>query len=597
MLTLTQLPNNTISIKTDYYYKDRIKKILGARFDFNTKEWIIDMSQLFELEDEFDGELVYKTPRWVMLNEPMPNVEAMYEIRNKNIVVPSLKLKPYDYQNYGIKFMIDRVLTRGFVLNADDVGLGKTLMTIGTLKWFIENNNIKRILIICKKSIKSQWIEEINKFTNIGEDFQLIRTESLASKRKKAYKQFNEADKAILVTNYHSFLNDTPLFESMNFDFVVIDEVHSVKARNGVLNNNIGSITKGKPTIFLTGTPIMSKPEDIFGIIQMVEPNYFGQWTTFSKEFLTIDLYSKYGPRVVGARNLDKLRKMVQDIVIRRTEYEVSIQLPKTIISKIECTMDDVQQDMLRRINAVSDDIVNTIDELKSNKFISEDDKEKITKLEARSKGLIAARQAATTDPRLFLRSFSKMMKQEFGSHVPKNYKGSNKVESIIDVVEDIMSSGDKVILFTKFRTCANLIAEDIKKQLKENVLLYTGAEDDEEREKAIHFFKNTTSYNILIGTEAMAEGLNLQCAKYVINIDQPDTFAIKVQRIGRSRRTGSAFDNIIVYDMITKSVGDIRSKDEERLENIAKNQNVTDALVSIDEAQRKYLIEAMKNS
>lgn len=597
MLTLTQLPNSIISIKADYYYKDRIKKIPGAHFDYNTKEWLIGLDKLFELEDEFDGELVYKTPRWVILNEPMPNVEAMYEIHNKNITVPSLKLNPYDYQNYGIKFMIDRILDRGFVLNADDVGLGKTLMTIGTLKWFIENKDIKRILIICKKSIKSQWIEEINKFTDIGSDFELIRTESLASKRKKAYKKFNECEKAILVTNYHSFLNDTPLFEQMKFDFVVIDEVHSVKARNGVLNNNIGSITKGKPTIFLTGTPIMSKPEDIFGIIQMVSPGYFGQWTAFSKEYLTVDLYNRYGPRVVGARNLDKLRRLVQDIVIRRTEYEVSIQLPKTIINTVECTMDDVQIDMLKRIQAVSDDITGTIEDIKSNKVLSEEDKEKITKLEARSKGLIAARQAATTDPRLFLKSFSKMMKQEFGSHVPKSYKGSNKIESIIDLVEDIVSVDDKVILFTKFRTCANLVAEDIKQQLKQNVLLYTGGEDDEARENAIHYFKNSTSYNILIGTEAMAEGLNLQCAKYVINIDQPDTFAIKVQRIGRARRTGSAFDNIIVYDMITKSSGDVRSKDEERLENIVKNQNVTDALVSIDEAQRKYLIEAMKNN
>ena len=186
MLTLTQLQNGTISIKTDYYYKDRIKKIPSARFDFNTKEWIIDMSMLFELETEFDGELVYKTPRWVMLNEPMPNFEAMYEIHNKNIAVPNLKLNPYDYQNYGIKFMIDRILNRGFVLNADDVGLGKTLMTIGTLKWFIDNRNIKRILIISKKSIKSQWIEEINKVTNINQEFELIRTESLATKRKKA---------------------------------------------------------------------------------------------------------------------------------------------------------------------------------------------------------------------------------------------------------------------------------------------------------------------------------------------------------------------------------------------------------------------------
>ena len=92
-----------------------------------------------------------------------------------------------------------------------------------------------------------------------------------------------------------------------------------------------------------------------------------------------------------------------------------------------------------------------------------------------------------------------------------------------------------------------------------------------------------------------MAEGLNLQCAKYVINIDQPDTLAIKTQRIGRARRAGSKFSNVIVYDMITSSTDKAHSKDEERLQNIVNNQDLTDALVSIDEAQRKALIEAMK--
>ena len=92
-----------------------------------------------------------------------------------------------------------------------------------------------------------------------------------------------------------------------------------------------------------------------------------------------------------------------------------------------------------------------------------------------------------------------------------------------------------------------------------------------------------------------MAEGLNLQNAKYIINIDQPDTLAIKTQRIGRTRRAGSQFDNVIIYDMITSSSTKAQSKDEERLENILNNQNITDALVSIDDAQRKALINAMK--
>lgn len=451
------------------------------------------------------------------------------------------------------------------------------------------------MLIICKKSIKKQWLDEIQKFTDLHQSFTLIKTGSTAAQRKKAYEAFNKASQAVLVTNYHSFLNDTALFKKMDVDFVVIDEVHAVKARTGKLNNNIGSITHGKPTIFLTGTPIMSRPEDIYGIIQMVDSKYFGVWSQFKKKFIVTDVDGKFGVRNVGARNLDRLRDLVQNVVIRRTEHEVSIQLPKTIINKQECEMDKTQEKILVEISKRTEELAAQMDVLKSDNSLDEKERAaKREKLEGQSKALIAARQAASTDPRLFLRSASMAMRKAYGSLVPSTYKMSEKIENILDLVKDIMDTGDKVILFTKFRTCAALIADDIKKHLKENVLLYTGEEDDNTREQAIDYFKNTTSYNILVGTEAMAEGLNLECARYVINIDQPDTLAIKTQRIGRARRASSTFNNVIVYDMITTSTEKARSKDEERLDNIEKNADLTDALVSIDEAQRKALVDAM---
>lgn len=595
MLTITQLPNKKLSIKADYYYRHRIKEIPTATFNPSTKQWIIEDFMLGTLEANFAGELVYKTPRWVILNQPMPDMSAMYKISDTSITVPTLKLQPYDYQDYGIRFMIDKINQEGFVLNADDVGLGKTLQTIGTLKWFINNRNVRKILIICKKSIKKQWLDEIKKFTDLDLIFTMDKTGSTPAQRKKAYANFSLAQDAILVTNYHTFLNDTALFQQMKIDFVVIDEVHSIKSRTGKMNNNIAKIVKGRPTIFLTGTPIMSKPEDIFGIVQMVSPGYFGKWSDFSKYFLTVDVNGRFGAHVVGAKHLDELRALVQNIVIRRTEYEVSIQLPSTIIKQMDCTMDKTQELLLQEIQKTQEAIMDSMEKLKVNGKIPDFNQDKADQLEGKAKGLIAARQAASTDPRLFLRSYSKMMKDTFGQLVPASYKMSAKTESILDLVEDIVLNGDKVILFTKFRTCADMIAEDIQNALHEPVLKYTGAENDEQRDMAVDYFKNTSTYNVLIGTEAMAEGLNLQCAKYVINIDQPDTLAIKTQRIGRARRAGSKYDNVVVYDMITNSTDKVNSKDEERLQNILNNQDLTDALVSIDEAQRQALVAAMK--
>ena len=593
MLILTQLPDKRLSIKCDYYYRNRMHNIPTAYFNNSLKQWIVEHYMLGSIEKEFKGELVYKTPRWVILNEPMPDMSKMYQINNNNIQCPSLKFKPYDYQNYGIRFMIDKLLTYNIVLNSDDVGLGKTIQTIGTLKWFIENKGYTKILIICKKSIKRQWKEEFDKFTDLSMDFNIIYTGETAPKRKKTYKEFDKSNKGILITNYHSFLNDTDLIKSLNYDIVVIDECHEIKSKTGKLNNNIGSAVQGKPVIFLTGTPIMSKPEDIFGIVQIADPTYFGEWKTFSSQYI-VSAMTNFGYKVVGAKNLDILREKVQNILIRRTEYEVSIELPKTNIIKRSCVMDDTQEKLLSMIHDDTMDIQNEMDKLKDvNGKIK--NQEKYDMLEGRAKGLIAARQAASTDPRMFLYSGSKMMRDKYGVEVPNTYKMSDKCESIIDIVEDIIQSGNKVIIFSKFVTSAKLVANDIHNKLKINVLMYTGEENQEVRDNNVYWFKTSEDYNVLIGTDAMNAGLNLQVAKYIINIDQPDSFAYKTQRIGRARRAGSAFDNVIVYDMITANSENAKSKDEERLENIEKNKDLSDALVSIDESQRFALINAMK--
>ena len=595
MLIVSQLPDNRLAIKCDYFYRDRIRKIPTAFFSPILKQWLIEPYVLGLLENEFHGELVYKTPRWLILNEPMPDLSEMYKISDKSIKAPELKLKPYDYQDYGIRFMIDKILQHNMILNSDDVGLGKTIQTIGTLKWFIENKGFNKILIICKKSIKRQWKNEFTKFTDLDKDFNILYTEETPTKRKKAYNDFQNSNKGILITNYHNFLNDTDLIKSLDYDMVVIDEVHSIKARTGRLNNSIASAVQGKPVIFLTGTPVMSKPEDIFGIVKIANPGYFGNWSTFSKEHLVYGL-TPFGYKLVGAKNLDTLRDKVQDILIRRTKYEVSIDLPEVNVSKVLCTMDNVQEKLLK---AISDESMAINEQM--NSLRGKDGKIKNQTLydilDGKSKGLIAARQAASTDPRMFWYSNSQTMKEKYGAKVPSSYKMSSKTESIIDIVEDIIQSGNKVIMFSKFVTSAKLIAQDIYNKLNVPILMYTGIEDQNTRDNNIDLFKESVYHNILIGTDAMSEGINLQVANYVINIDQPDTNAIKEQRIGRVRRAGSTFNNVTIYDMITANGINAKSKDEERLENIEKNKDLSDALISINEAQRQALITAMKGN
>lgn len=593
MVTVTLIESlRELELSANYYYKDRLKALPNAKYNADNKTWRIPVNSLFFLEREFQGELFFQTPRWYITNEAPPDYKKLYSL-STNIDVPEMRLKPFDYQGYGIKWLVDRTVNDGFCILSDGVGLGKTVQAIGAMKWWIENKQVKKILLIVKKSVKTQWANEIEKFTNLLDTFQVAVTGDTPKKRKQAYDIAKDGENVILITSFHNFLSDRDYIGLIGFDFICIDEVHQICGRTTKMNNYIASICQYKPCIMLTGTPLMSQPENLFGIAQIANPKYLGSYQEFKNKYI-VEQPSQFarGMETIGFKNLDDLRDKIQRIVLRRTEKEVSVSLPEVMIQQINCTQDTTQENISEAIKAFSLNYQSEISGYKTKPILTQKETEKLEQLEASSKGLIAARQAVATDPRLFHVTSSNFMKKNFGALVDiSKYKMSDKIEKLLDLVNEIVSSGSKVIIFTKFWTAAHLASQDIEKNLKIPVLMYTGRENSQElRDYTVKRFTQTTQFNVLIGTEALSEGVNLAEARYVINLDQPDTFAIKTQRIGRVRRVSSKFNNVTVYDLITEN-----SKDVDSLNNILKNIKLTDALINVTEAQSKALIEAMK--
>lgn len=595
MLTITaDMELRILNIKSAYAYGDRLRCLPDAKWSSASKVWQIPFSSLGRLLTDFRGELYFKTPLWEIKGEPAPDVIGDYNI-DKRIAIPEMKLQLYPYQQYGAKFMIDRLCTSGFVINADGCGLGKTPQAIACLLWFAKNRNAKKILLSVKKSIKGQWAQEIAKFSSLADEFTIAVTGDTVKRRKDAYKAAREAEKSILITNYHNFLNDTEMIASIKYDIAVIDEAHCVKARNGVMNANISKAIRNTPTVFLTGTPIMSRPGDIFGVISMSNPYYFSkytpideQWPAFKSRYIVTE-FSFGREAVIGAKNLDELREKCQSVTIRRTISEVAISMPEITEKNIRIDSDKVQQDMS---DLCRDSDTDAKDQYESFSGRSDDySVEQARKLSNFMKGLICIRQAIATDPMLMKRSASRMV-TPFLNLLPGTYKISPKTEAILDTVSEIIDSGEKVILFSKFRTTAIYMADMIKEKLKQEALLYTGAEDQQQRDKAVDLFRNSPEHSVLAGTDAMAEGLNLEQARHVINIDLPDTFAIYAQRAGRVRRVSSKYSNVFIYNFITAG-----SYDENRFMNIEKNKNLDDALISANKAQSKALAQVSNAS
>ena len=283
-----------LMLQSNYYYRGRLARIPKSYFDYDVKAWIAPISSLKYIEQNFAGEIYFKTPEYVIKGTEPPKIERVFH--NKEVRLPDAKIKPYPYQEYGAKFMLDSLNYYGFCLNSDSMGLGKSFQSILGMMYQHRNAGCKKILIICKKSIKTQWAEEIRKFSNLDKDMEICITEDTKAKRMKAYDAAEKAEESILITNYHNFLNDSELIKRIGFQLVIIDEAHSVKGRTGKMNNNIADVIhsmKAK-TVLLTGTPIMSKPDDIYGIVNLADPDFFGKYREFEKRYLVID-YGVYG--------------------------------------------------------------------------------------------------------------------------------------------------------------------------------------------------------------------------------------------------------------------------------------------------------------
>lgn len=589
MITV-DLQDGKLKLSFKYYqdYINRVKQI-GAKFIFSEKSWILDVENINKLNETFKGELYYRTPEWEITGATPPDYSKLYEFKS-NINVDSLgfKLPPYNYQKFGIKFLIDRLEEEKVAFIGDDVGIGKTAQAIGTIKHFMSNVSREtfKVIIVCKKSIKEQWKEEIERFIDLDAKV-LVALDG--KKRFKTYEEYISEDRGILIVNYHLLLNDSKLLKA---DYVIFDEVHTAKAYKKKINRACNEITKNADMcLFMTGTPIMSKIEDLYGILSIKDEKYLGKYSDFKKKHI-IEHYNGNYSQVVGYKNLDELREKVQRIILRRTANEVSIDLPEVVEMKKLCNKDSLQL-LCEEICKEKIDEVQTKIEALTSKYKFEKDNEKkqtifleIQKSKESMKGFIAVRQAIANSASLLKESKSPMIRKMYESvNIPKDYQ-SGKMEQILDIIDSIVEADKKCIVFTKYETMVNFLSKHLS-SLKINNVSYSGSLNDETRNANLKTFKTDPECKVIIGSDALAEGVNLNMADTVINIDLPFDFAIYNQRVGRSRRAGSNHKTTFVYNMITED-----SIDEQIYDKVINTKNTFDAFISVNSEQSKILKE-----
>lgn len=500
---------------------------------------ITDLHELFQIKNILEGEdfLVNIYPdaeEWIQKKLSLEKLKKIsHEIRNDAKAHPLrqtlLKVELLPYQMDGIGFAVGA----GRAILADDMGLGKTIQGIGVAELLAKKVGIKKVLVVCPTSLKSQWREEIGRFS--GRNVQLI----LGSKQERGA-QYNNAS-FFTICNYEQVLRDIIEIESVSWDLIILDEGQRIKNWEAQTSRMIKSL-KSQYALVLTGTPLENRLEELHSVVEFVDEHHLGPAFRFYNRHKMVDEKG----RPLGYKNLDELRKNLKPILLRRTRQSVMQDLPPrtTEIVRIIPTAEQLELDQQYK---------KLISLIIHKPYISEMDLLRLQKY------LLMCRMSADST---FL-----VNKQEPGY--------SSKLTELDHLLGNLLAEQDrKIILFSEWTTMLNLIEPLIEKHGAKFVRL-DGSVPQKKRQGLVNEFQNNPNCRIFIATNAGSTGLNLQAANTVINVDLPWNPAVLEQRIARAHRMGQKRP-IQVYLLVTTE-----TLEENLLQTIAAKHEL--ALAALD--------------
>ncbi len=418
------------------------------------------------------------------------------KIRRSGGTLPGITGRLYPYQVEGVAFLA----TAGRALLADDMGLGKTLQAIAAASVLREHEGVRRTLVICPASLKHQWAREVRRFTGLDATVVEGRPDArLALYRRKA---------PFTLANYEVVLRDFEVLQGeLAPDLLILDEAQRIKN----WRTKTAAAVKSLATPFafvLTGTPLENRIEDLYSLMQVVDPRVMGPlWRCLLDFHVTDDR-----GRVLGYRNLTELRRRLTPVMLRRDRALVRDQLPERIDSRLDLELD-------RRQRELHDEAYSA----------------------AGSLAQIAQRRPLTPseEKRLLAALQTTRMACNAAGLVDRETVGSPKLKELESLLEEIcLEGGRKVVIFSQWEKMTRM-AEEVARGLGLGTIRLHGQVPTPRRGALIDRFREDPGVQVFLSTDAGGVGLNLQAASVLINLDLPWNPAVLEQRIGRVHRLG----------------------------------------------------------
>lgn len=383
-------------------------------------------------------------------------------------------------------------------LLADEMGLGKTIQAIAACELLRRLRGIERVLVISPTSLKGEWEEQIARFTDLP-----VRI--LQGTRPQRLPQYGEGA-FFYLANYEQVLVDgADMQERLAPDVVILDEAQRIKNWQSRTAQAVKRL-RSPYAFVLTGTPLENRIDEIYSIVQFLDPALFGPLFRFNRHYYELDDRG----RPVGYRNLDDLHRKLAPILLRRRKSEVEGELPGRTDKHYFVPMEEEQAARY----ADYDLLVARLAAAARRRPLSPEEFKKLQQWLACMRMLCDTPYILDADCRV-----------------------CPKLHELEEILGEVLADPEaKVLIFSEWERMLELVRE-LAREMGVGFAWHTGSVPQKARRQEIRRFKEDPSCRLFLSTESGGVGLNLQIANVVINLDLPWNPARLEQRIARAWR------------------------------------------------------------
>lgn len=418
-----------------------------------------------------------------------------------------------DYQQEGLDwlaFLHDHQL--GGVL-ADDMGLGKTLQALALICRARSQAapGAPPFLVVAPTSVVGNWASEAERFAS------LLKVAVITQTQRKSGRDLTQlvTDADLVVTSYTLLRIDSGAYGSIEWSGLMLDEAQFVKNHQSKAYQSVRRLGASFK-LAITGTPLENNLGELWSMFSITAPGLFGGPTQFR------DDYQRPIERDQDDELLQRLRRRVRPLMMRRTKQDVAAELPQRQEQVIELDLLSKHRRVYQtHLQRERQKILGLLDDLENNRFEV-------------FRSLTLLRQL----------SLDAALHDQQYADVP-----STKLNALEELIAEIVAEGHRVLIFSQFTRFLSSVGDLLDRLGIEHAYLDGQTKN---REAAIASFQEGTVPVFLVSLKAGGFGLNLTAADYCILLDPWWNPATEQQAIDRTHRIGQT-KNVMVYRMVAR--------------------------------------------